>query len=297
MKNIWFVIPAYNEDEVIEDTAKKLLEKVNNLINDNKLSSESRILFVDDGSIDNSWDIIENLHNQNEIFKGLKLAKNVGQQNALFAGYQYANGKCDAVISLDVDLQDDISILDEAIEKYEVEGFELVLITHNDRKTDTFLKSFTANAFYNFMDFLGAQVVKNHSEYRLMDKVILERLLQNKDSSLFLRGFVPKLTNKGCILEAERKERLFGEPKYNFFSSMNLALNGITLLSIKPIRIIMLIGLLVAFASLFADTMELFSIWFLGGLQILFIGLIGEYVAKMSVYSESKPKYFIEKEV
>lgn len=297
MKNIWFVIPAFNEEVVLEDSAKKLLEQRENLINSNRISQDSRILFVDDGSCDDSWNIIEKLHENNPVIKGLKLAKNSGQQNALFAGYEFANGKCDAVISFDVDMQDDISILDEIIDKYEQNDCELVLVTHNNRDSDTFFKSATANAFYNIMKFLGANIVKNHSEYRLIDKNILNRLMQYKESNLFLRGIIPTLTSKVGTIETERKERTLGEAKYNFFSSLNLALDGITSLTIKPIRLIFGVGLIVCLLGLFADTLELFAICIIGGLQIIFIGLIGEYIAKINLETKNRPKYFIEKEI
>lgn len=297
MKNIWFVVPLYNEDEVLEESAKKLLEQREHLINSSKISEESKILFVDDGSTDKSWDIIETLHENNFAIKGIKLAKNSGQQNALFAGYDFVNGKCDALISFDIDLQDDIEILDEIIDKYEQEDFELILITHNNRKKDSFLKSATANCFYNLMKFLGANLVKNHSEYRLVDKKVLSRLLQFKETNLFLRGIIPSLTNKICIIETERKERVLGEPKYNFFSSLNLALNGITALTIKPIRLIFLLGFIVMLFSLFADTIELFAICLIGGLQLISIGLVGEYVAKVNLETKNRPKYFVEKEL
>lgn len=297
MKNIWFVIPTFNEEVVLEDSAKKLLEQRECLINSNRISQESIILFVDDGSIDDSWSIIEKLHEENSAIKGLKLAKNSGQQNAIFAGYEYANGKCDAVISLDVDMQDDISILGEIIDKYEKNDCEVIFVTHNNRNSDTFFKSATANAFYNVMKFLGANIVKNHSEYRLIDKNILNRLMQYKESNLFLRGIIPTLTNKVATIEIERKERVLGEAKYNFFSSLNLALDGITSLTVKPIRLIFLTGLLVFILGLFADTLDLFAICIIGGLQIIFIGLIGEYIAKINIETKNRPKYFIEKEI
>lgn len=297
MKNIWFVVPLYNEDEVLEDSVKKLLEQREHLISLNKISAESKILFVDDGSTDKSWDIIENLHENNSAVKAIKLAKNSGQQNALFAGYEFANGKCDALISFDIDLQDDIEILDKIIDKYEQNSCELVLVTHNNRKSDSFLKSATANCFYNLMKFLGANLVKNHSEYRLIDKKVLSRLLKYKETNLFLRGIIPSLTNKICIIETERKERILGEPKYNFFSSLNLALDGITALTIKPIRLIFILGFIVMFFSLFADTIELFAICLIGGFQLISIGLVGEYVAKVNLETKNRPKYFIEKEL
>lgn len=297
MKNIWFVLPSFNEDVVIEETSKKLLAEIEKLTNEGKLSTESKILFVDDGSTDNSWSVIEELHSKNPMIKGLKLAKNSGQQNALFAGYEYACEKCDAVISLDVDLQDDISLLGEILDKYENENYELVLVTHNNRETDSYMKSATANAFYEIIKFLGANVVKNHSEYRLVDKVVLQRLMEYKEANLFLRGIIPSLTNKICLLEAPRKEREAGEPKYNFKSSLNLALDGITSLTVKPIRLIFFVGLIVMFCSLFADTPELFAICFIGGLQTLFIGLIGEYIAKINIQSKNRPKYFVEKDI
>ena len=297
MKNIWFVIPTFNEEVVLEDSAKKLLEQRECLINSNRISQESIILFVDDGSIDDSWSIIEKLHEENSAIKCLKLAKNSGQQNAIFAGYEYANGKCDAVISLDVDMQDDISILGEIIDKYEKNDCEVIFVTHNNRNSDTFFKSATANAFYNVMKFLGANIVKNHSEYRLIDKNILNRLMQYKESNLFLRGIIPTLTNKVATIEIERKERVLGEAKYNFFSSLNLALDGITSLTVKPIRLIFLTGLLVFILGLFADTLDLFAICIIGGLQIIFIGLIGEYIAKINIETKNRPKYFIEKEI
>ena len=298
MKNIWFVLPAYNEEEVLNKTAQVLSDIFEKLIENNKISTDSKILFADDGSKDKTWDIIEDLHAKNSAIKGIKLLKNSGQQFALFAAYEEAfRNNCDAVISLDVDMQDDTSVLENIVDRYEKENYEIILVTHNSRKTDTFFKSFTANAFYSVMNFLGLNVVKNHSEYRLMDRVVLERLMNYQESNLFLRGLIPNLSNNICIIESERKIRAKGCPKYNFLSSMNLALDGITSLTIKPLRLIFPAGIIVMFCSIFADTPELFAILFLGGLQILFIGLIGEYIAKISIQSKKRPKYFIEKSV
>ena len=297
MNKIYFVIPLFNEEDVLENSTKDILEKFEQLIISNKISSDSRILFVDDGSIDNSWNIIKELNSKYSSVKGIRLAKNSGQQNALYAGYKYAYNKCDAVISFDVDLQDDIAILDEMINRYIETECELVLITHNDRQKDTFFKKFMANSFYNVMKFLGVGILKNHSEFRLIDNVVIGRLLQYNEDNLFLRGIIPSLTNKICTIEVKRKERILGTPKYNFFSSLNLALNGITSLTIKPIRLIFLTGLIISLLSIFASTLELFMICIIGGLQIICIGVVGEYIAKINLQTKNRPKYFIEEEI
>lgn len=298
MKNINFVIPVYNEGNVIEIAAKKLFEVIDLLISENKISKECKILFVDDGSTDNTWDVIAELNQQNDKIKGLKLIKNYGQQNALYAGLMFVKDDCDAAISLDVDLQDDISLISQFIEKFE-EGYEIVLAAHDDRKSDLFLKRFVSECFYGFMKFLNPNTIKNHSEFRLISKDVINRLSQYSETDLFLRLLIPELSDKKYIYHTTRRSRIAGTPKYNIFKSFELAINGMISFSNKPVRFISLCGILLMLLSLFfiTDSIKLFSIWFIGGLQIFFTGIIGEYIAKTYFETKKRPKYIVEKTI
>ncbi|MBR1770141.1 MAG: glycosyltransferase family 2 protein [Bacteroidales bacterium] len=305
---LYVVVPCYNEKEVLGETSFRLKEKLVSLIDAGKISSQSRILFVNDGSKDNTWDMIKELHKDDVVFSGISLSRNRGQQNALLAGLMTAKDCADAVISMDADLQDDINAIDAMLEKYE-EGFDIVYGVRSSRKTDTFFKKNTALAFYRMMNFLGTETVYNHAEYRLMTKRALEGLSEFKEVNLFLRGMVPMVGYKSTTVEYERAERFAGESKYPLKKMLALSVDGITSLSIKPIKFITTLGFVIALVSLVALIYTLvkymmgqtiigwssivISVWFLGGLQLLSIGVIGEYIGKIYKETKHRPRYII----
>lgn len=274
------------------------------------ISRESRIMFVNDGSKDRTWEIIEELHAQNPIYLGVKLSRNRGHQNALLGGLMTAKKYADMVISLDADLQDDIDAIDRFVEEY-YEGCEIVYGVRSARKTDTFFKKFTAEGFYKIINLLGGEVVFNHADYRLMSRRALDELEQYKEVNLFLRGIVPMIGFQTGIVTYERHERFAGESKYPLKKMLALAVDGITSLSIKPIRLIVLLGMLIFLCSIAMLIYSLFqhftgntsigwtslivSIWAIGGLQLLAIGIIGEYIGKIYLETKERPKFIIEK--
>lgn len=309
LASLYIVIPCYNEQEVLPLTAPVFLNKIENLIAQGLCSEDSKVLFVNDGSKDSTWDIISTLAEENSRFKGLKLSRNRGHQNALLAGLMYAKDMCDVTISIDCDGQDDINAMDRMLREY-YGGCDVVYGVRSKRDTDSFFKRFTAESFYKFMNLMGAETVFNHADYRLMSKRALEGLAQFKEVNLFLRGTVPLVGYKSTSIYYERNARLAGETHYPFSKMLNLALNGITSLSVKPLRYITSIGLIMAFISF------LFIVWavaarvaghtvagwtslvgimaMIGGIQLFCLGIIGEYIGK--IYSEVKqrPKYIIE---
>ena len=304
MNNILFlIIPCYNEEEVLNTTAKRLLIKINTMIDNELISKDSKILFVNDGSKDKTWSIIEELHNQNSIFCGINLSRNRGHQNALLAGLMTAKEVADVTISLDADLQDDVEVIDKFVEQY-YDGCDIVYGVRSSRQTDTFFKRTTALTFYKLMTTLGVDMVYNHADYRLMSKRALEGLSEFKEVNLFLRGMVPLVGYKSSIVEYERHERAAGESKYPLKKMIAFALDGITSLSIKPIRIIIGMGFLIFFFSFIALaytfivkffgqtvtgwTSLTLSIWLIGGIQLLSLGVIGEYIGK--IYNETKQR-------
>ena len=310
MKNIYLVIPCYNEQEVLYETAKRLKQKMNDLIDSDFISKESKIVFVDDGSKDNTWSIIEELKNNNKLFAGIKLSRNRGHQNALLCGLMTVKDRCDAAISLDADLQDDINVIDKFIEKF-YEGNDVVYGVRSERKTDTFFKRNTAQGFYKVMNALGVDIVYNHADYRLMSKRALDALSEFKEVNLFLRGIVPLVGFNSEIVEYERNERFAGESKYPLKKMLSFAFEGITSFSVKPIRLVLIIGVIMFISSLGALayflllwmngytvqgwTTVVASIWMLGGIQLLCLGVIGEYVGKIYIESKARPKYIIDK--
>lgn len=314
MKNeiLYLVIPCYNEEEVIYETSKRLLEKLNKMIGKKKISNESRIVFVNDGSKDHTWNIIKELHKKNEYFGGINLSRNRGHQNALLAGLMTVKDEADMVISLDADLQDDIDIIDQFVEKY-YEGNDIVYGVRCSRATDTFFKRTTALTFYKLMRGLGVDMVYNHADYRLMSKRSLEGLAEFKEVNLFLRGMVPLVGYNHTVVEYERHERFAGESKYPLKKMITFALDGITSLSIKPIRLItglgftiFLISLLVLVYSiivkLLGDTVSGWtslsaSIWMLGGIQLLCMGVIGEYIGKIYNETKQRPRFIISEKL
>lgn len=305
---IYIVVPCYNEEAVLNETAKRLKEKMLSLVNSNKISSASRIIFVNDGSKDATWSIISELHKSDKIFGGINLSRNRGHQNALLAGLMTAKDYADAVISLDADLQDDINAMDEMIEKFQ-SGFDIVYGVRNKRETDTFFKKFTAEGFYKFLEFLGGEVIYNHADYRLMSKRSLEGLAEFSEVNLFLRGLVPMIGYPSTNVYYERAERFAGESKYPLKKMLFFSFQGITSLTIEPIRIITKLGAIISGASLFVIfwilwryvtgmtvagwTSLLLSVWLLGGLVLLAIGITGEYIGKIYLETKHRPRYII----
>lgn len=308
-KILYFVIPCYNEEEVLNITAEILKKKIENLLEKNKISKKSRILFVNDGSKDKTWSIIEELCNKNSVFQGIKLSRNEGHQNAVLAGLMTAKEYCDMAISLDADLQDDINVVDQFVEEH-YNGNDIVYGVRSKRETDTFFKRFSAESFYKLLKVFGVEIVYNHADYRLMSKRALEGLAQFKEVNLFLRGIVPLIGYPSSVVTYERHERFAGESKYPLKKMLALAFDGITSFSIKPIRMISFIGVIsflvsigILIYSLIANylgntitgwTSLACSIWALGGIQLLAIGIIGEYIEKIYNETKERPKYFIE---
>ena len=309
MNNIlYLVIPCYNEEEVLQETAKRLLDKMNTMINNKIISDKSKILFVNDGSKDKTWNLIEELHLKNNIFSGISLSINTGHQNALIAGLMTAKEYCDMTISLDADLQDDVDVIDKFVEQYYA-GNDIVYGVRSSRQTDTKFKRTTALAFYKLMSCLGVDMIYNHADYRLMSKRALYGLAQFKEVNLFLRGIVPLVGYNHSIIEYERHERFAGDSKYPLKKMLSFALDGITSLSIKPIRIITILGITIFFISIIALIYSLvvnflgntitdwtsltISIWMLGGIQLLSLGVIGEYIGKIYTETKERPRYII----
>ncbi len=311
-KILYLVVPCYNEEEVLPETSKRLREKMESLIEKGKIDKESKIMFVNDGSKDRTWELIEELHQKDAIYQGVKLSRNRGHQNALLGGLMTAKKYADMVISLDADLQDDIDAIDEFVEKY-YEGCEIVYGVRSARKTDTFFKKFTAEGFYKLLHLMGGEVVFNHADYRLMSRRALDEMEQYREVNLFLRGIVPMIGFQTDVVYYERHERLAGESKYPLKKMLALAIDGITSLSIKPIRLIVFLGMFIFVCSIamliyslvqhflgntsIGWTSLIVSIWAIGGLQLLAIGVIGEYIGKIYLETKARPKYIIEKEL
>ncbi len=310
MTKLYLAIPCYNEQEVLRDSAEKLKNKYNRMMEEGKISDDSKIVFIDDGSKDNTWKIICELHNENSVFQGIKLSRNRGHQNALLAGLITLKDKADAVISIDADLQDDINTFDEMVDKFE-KGCDVVYGVRSKRETDTFFKRFTAEGFYKILNKMGAKVIFNHADFRLMSRRALEAFSCYKETNIFLRGMVPLIGYKSDIVKYERSERLAGESKYPLKKMLALAWEGITSMSIQPIRIITWLGAIVfaisiimiiySLISFFAGwtvsgwASILCSIWAIGGLQLLAIGIIGEYIGKIYLEVKRRPRFIVEK--
>lgn len=309
MDKLYLVIPCYNEEKVLPETSKQLHAKMQSLIEKEKISGQSRIVFVDDGSKDRTWELIEELHREAPIFQGIKLSRNEGHQNALLAGLMTVKDKCDMVISLDADLQDDINAIDEMVEKY-YQGCDIVYGVRSARDTDTAFKRKTAEGYYKVIKLLGGDVVYNHADYRLMSRRALDGLEKFKEVNLFLRGVVPMIGYKSDKVYYARKERFAGESKYPLKKMIAFAWEGITSLSIKPIRMIMLLGSAIFLVSIImliysfvrhaagettiGWTSTVVSIWAIGGLQLLAIGIIGEYIGKVYLETKERPKFIVE---
>lgn len=305
---LYAVIPCYNEQEVLHETAKRLREKFKNLIDSGEISAKSRIVFVNDGSKDATWQIIRELHASDKIFSGINLSRNRGHQNALLAGLMTVKNLADMVISMDADLQDDINAVDEMVLQYK-RGFDIVYGVRNKRETDTFFKRFTAESFYKLIKFLGADIVENHADYRLMSRRALDGLEKFGEVNLFLRGLVPMIGFPSTNVYYERAERFAGESKYPLKKMLFFAFQGITSLTVEPIRMILTLGLAMSSISFFVilwtlyeyffgDTVRgwasmLASLWFIGGLILLSVGIVGEYVGKIYLETKKRPRFIV----
>ncbi len=306
---LYIVVPCYNEEEVLPETSKRLKEKRKALIEAGVIGEKSRILFVDDGSKDKTWLLIQEFCAIDTCFSGLKLAHNRGHQNALLAGLMTAKEYADIVISMDADLQDDIEAMDAFIEKYHA-GNDIVYGVRSSRKKDSFFKRSTALAYYRFLQKMGVDIIYNHADYRLMSRRALEALADFKEVNLFLRGIVPLIGFQTAVVEYERSSRFAGESKYPLKKMLSFAIDGITSFSIKPIRMITALGFLIFAFSLImliysivikitghADSgwaSLICSIWMIGGIQLLSLGIIGEYIGKIYNETKARPRYIIE---
>ncbi|MDA7028001.1 glycosyltransferase family 2 protein [Bacillus sp. CLL-7-23] len=303
------VIPCYNEEDVFLETARQLTAVLNDLAEEKLISASSKLLFVDDGSTDRTWSLIVMESTKNQFVKGIKLARNSGHQKALLAGLDIAQQKSDCVISIDADLQDDISVIREFIEKYR-EGYEIVYGVRRSRQTDTFFKRTSAVCFYRLMNRLGIPLIHNHADYRLMNKRALKELSRFNESNLFLRGIIPLIGFRSTKVFYDRKERQAGETKYPLKKMLSFALHGLTSFSVAPIRFLTFVGIFLflfsGIAGVYALVQKIFgttnagwasliiSIWFLGGLQLIGIGIIGEYIGTIFTEVKSRPKYAID---
>ncbi len=308
---LYIVVPCYKEEAVLPETSKRLRAKVESLQAQGKISDRSRVMFVNDGSRDRTWEIISSLHGEApQVFSGVNLSRNRGHQNALLAGLMTAVNFADMVISMDADLQDDVDAVDAMVDAYH-NGYDVVYGVRSSRQTDTFFKRFTAEGFYKVMKALGVDIVFNHADYRLMSRRALEGLSQFEEVNLFLRGIVPQIGYPWTTVEYERHERFAGESKYPLKKMLAFAFDGITSFSVKPMRLILILGVVVFTVSIVmllwaliskltgsaqaGWTSMIGSVWLIGGIQLLSLGVIGEYIGK--IYSESKrrPRFIIER--
>lgn len=310
MKNkLYMVIPCYNEQEVLPETSKRLKEKLSALVRAGKIDPESRIVFVNDGSKDRTWEIIRKLHDEDPVFSGINLSRNRGHQNALLAGLMTVKDHADMAISMDADLQDDINAIDEMVEKY-LNGTDIVYGVRSSRAKDTFFKKATAEGFYKMMNAMGANTVFNHADYRLMSKRALEGLAEFQEVNLFLRGIVPMIGYSTDVVYYERGERFAGESKYPLGKMLSFAIEGITSLSTKPIRMITFLGFFIFLvsigiliyslvrhfmgATIVGWTTLMVSVWAIGGLILLSLGVVGEYIGKIYLETKARPRFLIE---
>ena len=306
---LYMVIPCYNEEEVLPETSKRLREKINSLIEKGKIDKESRIVFVNDGSKDKTWEIIKTLHEEDPVFSGINLTRNRGHQNALLAGLMTVMDYADMAISMDADLQDDVDAIDEMIDKY-LDGIDIVYGVRSSRAKDTFFKKATAEGFYKIMNSMGANTVFNHADYRLMSKRALEGLSQFQEVNLLLRGIVPMIGYPTDVVYYERGERFAGESKYPLGKMLSFAIEGITSLSTKPIRMITFLGFFIFLvsigiliyslvrhfmgATIVGWTTLMVSVWGIGGLILLSLGVVGEYIGKIYLETKARPRFIVE---
>jgi len=305
---LYIVVPCYNEEAVLPETSRRLRAKMEAMVSAGRISERSRVLLVNDGSKDGTWNIIERLHRESPLFSGVNLTRNRGHQNALLAGLMTAKDRCDMAISMDADLQDDVDAVDRMLDKYD-EGCDIVYGVRASRKKDTFFKRFTAESFYRLMNFMGAETVFNHADYRLMSRRALEGLAAFKEVNLFLRGIVPMIGYTCAAVEYERGERFAGESKYPLKKMLSFAMEGITSLSVKPIRYITMLGFLIFLVSIamiiyfiarwaIGATVAgwasvICSVWAIGGLILLSLGVIGEYIGKIYLETKGRPRFLI----
>ena len=306
---LYLVIPCYNEQEVLPETSKRLKAKLGGMIAAGTVSPQSRVLFVDDGSRDTTWQLISELHERDPLFSGLKLSHNQGHQNALVAGLTVAKDLCDIAISMDADLQDDVDAVDRFVAEYQA-GSDIVYGVRSSRKKDTLFKRTTAVGYYRFLRWMGVEIVQNHADYRLMSRRALEALSQYGEVNLFLRGIVPLIGFRTSVVAYERSERFAGESKYPLKKMLSFAVDGITSFSVKPIRLITTLGVLIFAVSvlcllwllvtkLFGHTVEgwttlMGSVWALGGIQLLCLGILGEYIGKIYKEVKHRPRFVID---
>ena len=307
---LYVVIPCYNEEEVLEETTNRLTEKLNSMIKEKLISKKSKIMFVNDGSKDKTWELIEQFYKKNNFVTGVNLSRNRGHQNALLAGLMTSKEHADIVISMDADLQDDINVMDKMVKEYN-NGCDIVYGVRSSRKKDSWFKKITAEGFYKIMKLLGVDIVFNHADYRLMSKRALNDLEKYEEVNLFLRGIIPLIGYKNTIVTYERNERFAGESKYPLKKMLNFALEGILSFSVKPIRIITSLGFMIAFLSFlfliyvvvghFVNgnvagwTTIVALVCFFGGFQIFCIGVIGEYIGKIYNETKKRPRFIIER--
>ena len=305
---LYIVVPCYNEEEVLPETSRRLRAKLEQLMAAGKISKKSRVLYVNDGSKDRTWELISRLHEACPLFCGVDLTRNRGHQNALLAGLMTAKDRADMVISMDADLQDDVDAVDAMVDKF-LEGVDIVYGVRSSRKRDTFFKRTTAEGFYRVMNAMGAETVFNHADYRLMSRRALEGLAQFKEVNLFLRGIVPMIGYRTDTVEYERGERFAGESKYPLKKMLSFAMEGITSLSVKPLRMITGLGFLIFLVSLVMIVYNIVrwamgatvtgwaslacSIWLIGGLILLSLGVVGEYIGKIYLESKGRPRFLI----
>ncbi len=309
---LYLIIPCFNEEEMLDYTYPKTRDKISDLIKRKSIHKNSKIVFIDDGSKDQTWKKIEKIHKKDSLVRGISLSKNWGHQNALLSGLSMAKEEADIAITMDADLQDDIDAIDEMIEKYK-EGSDIVYGVRSSRKKDSFFKRKTAEAFYKFMKLLGVDCIYNHADYRLTSKRVLKELENYKEVNLFLRGLFPLMGYHTSIVYYERGKRIKGKTKYSLRKMCHFALEGITSFSVQPLRIIFYLGFLILCISIGIMIYSLIrkingntvpgwtflsiSIWFIGGLQMISIGGLGEYIGKLYKETKQRPRYIIDKKL
>lgn len=309
MTTLFIVVPCYNEQEVLPETALRLEGKITTLQETGKISTNSRILLVDDGSKDATWQIIAGLTERTGLFGGVKLSRNSGHQNALLAGLTVAQDMCDAVVTIDADLQDDVDAIDQMVDSFN-SGCDIVYGVRSNRDADTAFKRSSAGSFYRLMGWLGVEVVDNHADYRLMSRRAIEALLRYEEANLFLRGVVPLIGFPCGMVYYARRERMAGKSKYPFKKMLSFALDGVTSFSIRPIRLVTLMGVLIFIGSLAALfvllalklaghtvqgwTTLMGSVWLLSGIQLLSLGIIGEYVGRTYKETKRRPRFILD---
>ena len=306
---LYLVIPCYNEEEVLPETSKRLTAKLGAMIEMRLISQDSKIVFVNDGSKDHTWQLIRQYHEENPMIQGINLSRNKGHQSALLAGLMTVKEYCDMAISMDADLQDDVDAIDQFVEKY-YEGCEVVYGVRSERKTDSFFKRASAQSFYKLMLHMGVEIVYNHADYRLMSRRALDEMEGFKEVNLFLRGIVPLIGFQSGVVTYERHERFAGESKYPLKKMLNFAFDGITSFSVKPIRMVTTLGIIIFAISILmliyflitwcigwtvpGWTSIVVSVWAIGGLQLLAIGIIGEYIGKIYMETKARPKFIVQ---